>query len=532
MAQDHLAPLAELGWQPHASKIGWFTRSPYLAAPLWDWADKTDAGTVAALGPWAWNYKTSFADAPIPDCGIDAIRLPLGERPYPFQIAGVQRALLRNKILIADQMGLGKSLQALAVANMVRPQRMIIGCPAFIALDWAAMCERWLVDAQAISVLDGARRSIPDRGVVIVPYSRGHNFARQILAGPAIDLCVMDEIHFCKDDYAKRTVPWLGKDGIARHARRVIGLTGTPMPNNSSEIYGPLSVLAAEMMRGISRDRFQERYCSVFKLKKKIETPRGTREMEFPRITSRNETILNAELRASGVMVRRLKNDVLKQLPPKNIYFVHMTPSAEIADLVREESTLYEQLTTKIMTAQELFALRGHTETIRTRLGLLKAPKIAEYVKYLFDSGEDRIVLFMLHTEAIDAIAKIFAGHLTVHILDGRVAPHKRKPMVDDFQTPGGRKLAIGQVTAAGIGLTMTAARYAVSGELAWTPGTNEQAWDRIHRITQTRQCEIPVLTFPHAVEERVIRTNAKKAISAINVLDINLSSMLSVAAE
>ena len=113
----------------------------------------------------------------------------------------------------------------------------------------------------------------------------------------------------------------------------------------------------------------------MFKLKKKIETPRGTREMEFPRITSRNETILNAELRASGVMVRRLKNDVRNRLPPKNIYFVHMTPSAEIADLVREESTLYEQLTTKIMTAQELFALRGHTETIRTRSGFAEGAK-------------------------------------------------------------------------------------------------------------------------------------------------------------
>ena len=79
---------------------------------------------------------------------------------------------------------------------------------------------------------------------------------------------------------------------------------------------------------------------------------------------------------------------------------------------------------------------------------------------------------------------------------------------------------------AAGVGLTMTAARYCVLGEISWTPATNDQAIDRVHRLTQLRQVEAPIITFPHAVEERVIRANAKKAISAQNILDRNLMSL------
>ena len=84
----------------------------------------------------------------------------------------------------------------------------------------------------------------------------------------------------------------------------------------------------------------------------------------------------------------------------------------------------------------------------------------------------------------------------------------------------------IGQVKAAGLGLTMTAARYCVLGEIMWTPGLNDQAIDRVHRQTQTRQVCAPICTFPHAVEERVLRANAKKAISSQKIHDLNLMNL------
>ena len=204
---EHATLLADLGWRRHPQHPdAWWTRSPYLAAPL---AAHAEPAALAALQPWAWNYETSFAKGPIANTGVDAIRLPVGRTPYPFQIAGVQRALMREKVIIADQMGLGKTIQALAMMNLLRPARTVIGCPTFLARNWAQEAQDWLVDAQPIAILDGAKKSLPDRSILILPYSRGHTFHKQILAGAPIDFLIMDEAHFLKDPGAKRTAVWL-----------------------------------------------------------------------------------------------------------------------------------------------------------------------------------------------------------------------------------------------------------------------------------------------------------------------------------
>jgi SWI/SNF-related matrix-associated actin-dependent regulator 1 of chromatin subfamily A len=532
---DRVKALMDLGMSPHPAGYGyWWTGSPYLAAPLWDWVNPADAATRTALGRYAWNYQTSFAREPIPGTSVNQVRLPQGEQLHPFQIAGIQRCVLQPRTLLADEMGLGKGVQACGAINLLRPKRTLIGCPTFLAENWAKECEKWIVDPQPIALLDGAKRSIPDRGIIILPYSRGHSFVQQIYAGPQLDLVIGDELHFLKEDGARRTQPWLGSGGFMLRASRVIGMTGTPMPNNSSEVYGALRALAPQLLQNVSREAFKEIYCSTFKFKTSVTTKSGReKKVDVEKVVTKSESVLNAELRASGVMVRRLKSEVLTQLPPKNLYFVHMTPTSDIEALVAEEMDLYEQLSTRIMTSQELIALKGHIANVRARLGVLKAPKIAEYMKWLFDQGEDRLVLFMLHLEAIDAVERAFEGSgVVVHPLTGRESPGRRMVRVESFQAAGGgRQLVIGQILASGTGLTMTRSRFAVMGELSWTPGTNDQAADRVHRITQTRQCDIPVLTFPHATEQRVIRTNAEKSISQRNVLDVNLSKMVLEAA-
>jgi SWI/SNF-related matrix-associated actin-dependent regulator of chromatin subfamily A-like protein 1 len=539
---QHAGALAELGWRRHAHDLSvWWTRSPYLAAPLYAHAEPGE--TQTALAPYAWNYETSFAKGPIAGTGVDAIRLPIGQSPYPFQVAGVQRAVLRKKVLIADQMGLGKTIQALALMNLVRPRRTVIGCPTFLTKNWASECNSWLVDAQPITILDGGRKSLPDRGIIILPYSRGHTFFEQINAGPPVDLVILDEVHFLKDSNARRSKPWFGEHGLARRADRVVALSGTPMPNNPLELYGLLSVLAPDLLAGVTHDAFKELYCTTIPLKKKVDLKRGGQKaIEVEKITAKGQAMLNAELRASGVMLRREKEHVLTQLPAKSVYFVHMTPDAEIETLVREESDLYDQLQMRILTSQELMSLRGHVATVRARLGLLKAPKIAEYVRWIFDSGEDRVVLFMLHLEAIEAVRAAFAGSgIDTLVMTGAESTTVRDQRVRDFQTPGRRKLVIGQMTAAGVGTTMTAARYCVLGEINWTPAWNDQAIDRVHRIGQAKSVMAPVLTFPAAVEERVIRAGARKSLDAREVLDVNLAhlfldepsqGMLRVAAE
>ena len=521
VAPGEAARLLELCWKRHPSGPDvWHTASPLLAAPLWGCVNPNDQATRKELGPWAWNYQTSFAEGPIENGGD--VRVPEGRALYPFQVGGVQRALMRAKLLICDQPGLGKSPEALAVLNCTRPARTLIGCPTFLATNWAEECEKWCVDAQPIAVLDGAKRAIPERGIVILPYSRGHTFEKQLLAGPPCDLVIADEFHHLKDPSARRSGPWFRPGGLVERARRAILLSGTPMPNNPVEMHAALRAAAPELLGGMSREKFQETYCSTISFD--VAVGGSLRKVQVQKIMGKSKEALNAELRAGGVMVRRLKEAVLTQLPPKNLYFVHMRPDAEIEQLVREEADLFEQLQTRILPSAEMMALRGHVASVRRRLGALKAPKIAEYVRSLFDGGEDRVVLFMLHLEAIEIVRRAFErSGIIAHVLTGAEPPNERFRRVQDFQAPGGRKLVVGQVTAAGEGLTMTASRFAVLGEISWTPGRNEQAVDRVHRITQTRHVDCPVLTFPHAIEEKVIRVNARKALDARAVLDVDL---------
>lgn len=424
------------------------------------------------------------------------------------------------------------TVQALAVMNLVRPLRTVIGCPTFLTRNWAHECDLWLVDPQPIVILDGAKKSLPESGIVILPYSRGHTFVDQIKAGPPIDMLIMDEAHYLKEPTSRRTKAWLGPEGLARKAKRVIALTGTPMPNNPLELYGLIEVLAPELVAGVSREKFKETYCTSIEMNLKITLKKSKREIQRPteKIVAKGKSILNAELRASGLLVRRQKSEVLTQLPPKNIYFVHMGVDAKIESLVKEEADLYDQLQMRILTAQELIKIRGHVETVRTELGILKAPQIAAYVKYLFNEGEDRVVCFMLHRRPIEIIKEAFdKTGIDAYVLTGSESPKVRQARVDLFQAPGGRRLLIGQTTASGVGLNMTSARYGVIGELAWVPAWNEQAMDRLHRITQTRQVEIPILCYPHSCEENVIRTGARKSLDAREVLDKNLSNLLDI---
>ena len=405
---ESLSLLTELRWTPHPQQRRcWWTRSPYLAAPFWSWVDQRDEGTRAALGWAAWNYQTSFAKEPLKGTGVDQIRLPAGSTPYPFQIAGVQRILLRNRLLLGDDRGTGKTFQSLAAINLLRPKRIVIGCPAFLVDNWAKECEKWLCDPRPITILGRGKKGAPDVGIAILSFSQGHRFAESLQRGPPIDYLIADQVEQLKSPDARRTQPWLGNKGLFFSAGRVVATTGSPIPNNPLEIHGLLSAISPETT--ISREKFKETYCNTFKGTAKVTSRTGRQSaVEFEKNTGKNEAALNAELRASGTMVRRLKPDVLEQLPPKAKYLVHLTPTADIESLVREEMTLYEMLNSSVLSPQEMIALQGHVSNVRARLGVLKAPKISEYCKWVFSQGETRLVLFMLHLQAIEEIRKSF----------------------------------------------------------------------------------------------------------------------------
>lgn len=525
---DPIVPrLMCLGWREHPeNRTCWYTHNPCTAAPFWHLVDGNDLATVQALGPWAYNYASSFATEPLKASGISEIPIRKGEALYGLQIAGIQRGFLRHKTLNADKPGLGKTVQAIGVANLVKPRRIIVGCPAALCEHWARSFNRFGTVSMPIQVLDRPNKTPASEGLVIVPYSRGHTYHEALLKsghGGDGEFVILDECHYLKTIGNRRSTPWWGSHnqkipGIAYLADRVMALSGTPTPNNPFELYPLLHCIGTEALGPMSQARFKERFCVVGEF-------RGNEVIR----NSAQEDELNTILRASGFMTRRHKEDVLTQLPPKNVYLLHLSPTRKIEDLVRQEVTLYEMASLKLMTAQELMALQGHIMSVRRQLGVEKSPKIAEYLVTLFESDERRVICGMVHLEAIALLEKIMKQYdMDVLTITGSVPVRQRQALVDTFQSASPRPmLLICQMEAGGVGLTMTASRYCVCGEIKWEPSSLEQMIDRVHRITQTRQVEAPVITFPHAVEERVLNKHGRKSISAYNVLDANLMQLM-----
>ena len=184
VAQDHLAPLAELGWPPHASKIGWFTRSPYLAGRAVELGIKEPGpAPLRRSGHGRGDFKTSFADALIRHWASMRSGCRLASGLIRLQIAAVQRRCC-GTVLRATKWD-WESHYSLAVANMVRPQRMIIGCRRS-SRSTGRRCANagWSMRRRSAYWTARGDRSRPRRGHR--PLLARHDFARQILAGPGL----------------------------------------------------------------------------------------------------------------------------------------------------------------------------------------------------------------------------------------------------------------------------------------------------------------------------------------------------------
>jgi SWI/SNF-related matrix-associated actin-dependent regulator 1 of chromatin subfamily A len=531
VGEDQTALMAEMRWS--FMRVGVFsTRSPYLAAPFYSFFDPRDVQGQQALYPFAWNYGTSFAKDPIP--GLPGVVMRAGsDAPFPFQVAGIQRGSRQPNIIIGDMPGLGKTLQAIGIANANPPRRWLVACPAHLIYNWADEISRRAAFPSSIHILDKARKIIPDYGICILPYSRSISYWRALIAGGTWDMVTLDEFHDLKNHEAQRARPfwgWKDAPGVVAYSRANVALSGTPQLNNAAELFNVVSAYAPWLLQGMTRERFVAVYCSRREFGATVRKKSGAEaRVQVTKIEEgKYDAALNAELRASGLLIRRDKSEVLTQLPPKRLYLAFLPPDGKVEELVREETSLYEMLQLGDVTAKELITIKGHVARVRRQLGLLKIPGASQYILDHYRNGESHVMAFGLHTAVLDGVAEHVRKHgVTVHVLDGRVSPKRRHEMMTEFQNSGKRQLALLQIVAAGVGYTLTRACHGIGIESSWVPGRNSQVHDRLHRIGQERAVEITVLAYQHSVEAKVLRSGARKEKSAGRVLDTKIHEML-----
>lgn len=521
----------------------WIVRSAYddreivkAAGARWNptrktwWTDRADVAAKLAQGDAAAveaiNAMRAAAHAKA-EASIAASRAataniivpaPQGLAYLPYQLAGVAYAQTRQDALIADEMGLGKTIQALGLINIDKTiANVLVICPASLKLNWSREAKKWLTRPLKVSIANGA---FAPGGLVIINYEQVKKFRAQIDA-VQWDLLVVDEAHYLKNGKADRTAAVLGRwnqepSKVIRpiQAKRKLFLTGTPILNRPCELW---TLLQAIDKRGLGANwrQFHTRYCAAYQ---------GRHGWVIDGASHLDE--LQAKLRSS-VMIRRMKADVLTELPAKRRSVIAFTPeSVEAKAIVAREAELVRGTEEKLATlrakveqlrewhdpaaykkaVQELrdesFAAFAETSAIRHEVALAKVPQVIDHVRDLLET-EAKIVIMAHHHDVIDWIRDQLTEFGSVQF-DGRMSLKDRDAAVTRFQTDKTCRVFVGGIQAAGVGITLTAAALVVFAELDWVPGNLAQAEDRCHRIGQIDSVLVQHLVLDGSLDARM----------------------------
>lgn len=452
--------------------------------------------------------------------------VPTGLTLMPFQRAGVAYAMARPSTLIADEMGLGKTIQAITAANASGAKRILVVCPASLRLNWAREIGRWQTLGLPVHVIvAGQDFPTSGNGWWIVNYDIVGRFGHFTHA-QTWDLLVLDECHYCKNPKAQRTKIILGDKGIAPiPATRKLLLTGTPILNRPIELWTLLHAL--DPARWANFMAFAKRYCNAHQ---------GRFGWDFSGAANLDE--LQARLRET-IMVRRLKKDVLTELPPKRRQVIALAPNgagaavrAEIEryDALQEEidrlayavhqaeveglEAEYQAAVRRLRDAQQ--ALFTEIAALRHATALAKVPAVIEH---LANCGADKVVVFAHHRDVVAQLVEALGDRGVVSIT-GDTSLTERQAAVDAFQADGKIQFFVGNMRAAGVGLTLTAASHVVFAEIDWTPAIITQAEDRCHRIGQRESVLVQHIVLDGSLDARMLKMVIAKQEIADAALD------------
>ena len=473
-----------------------------------NWSVPIAAEAIEKLREWNFEIDQRFLDylqkVKLRRTHIEKNGIPgLNGTLHEFQNKGVAFVEAnRGRALIADEMGLGKTIQALAWLQL-HPnfQPVVIIVPASLKLNWKREAEKWLPNPK-VEILSGTSPWKTTGDMLIINYDVLHAWIDH-LKWRRPQVLITDESHYYKSNSAKRTK---AVKMLAKGIPYVIALSGTPILNRPIEIYNAIKIIRPELFPNYMA--FTKRYCNA-------------RHNGFGWDFSGHSNIMELHhILTSSVMIRRLKSEVLQDLPDKTYSFV---------PIELDNAAIYNQAERDFIAFVKAYkgkeaAIRASNAKVLTSIEGLKQLAVQgklkrsiDWIKNFLDSSDQKLVVFAVHKFVIDALMKEFPD-ISVKI-DGSVSNGERQKSVDNFQNNQNIRLFIGNIQAAGVGITLTAASNVVFLELPWTPGALVQAEDRTHRIGQKDAVTIYYLLAENTIEEKI----AKLIDSKRRVLDIVL---------
>ncbi|XP_007934011.1 SWI/SNF-related matrix-associated actin-dependent regulator of chromatin subfamily A-like protein 1 [Orycteropus afer afer] len=414
--------------------------------------------------------KTSpHLTADVPEADLSGVDSKLVASLMPFQRAGVNFAIAkRGRLLLADDMGLGKTIQAICIAAFYRKEwPLLVVVPSSVRFTWEQAFRRWLpsLSPDQINVVVTGKDRLTAGLVNIVSFDLLSKLEKQLKT--PFKVVIIDESHFLKNS---RTARCRAAMPILKVAKRVILLSGTPAMSRPAELY--TQIIAVKPTFFPQFHAFGLRYCDAKRL---------SWGWDYSGSSNLSELKLLLE---EAVMLRRLKSDVLSQLPAKQRKMVVVAPGRISAKARAKLDAAAKEMTIKDITKKqqkEALLIFFH------RTAEAKIPSIIEYILDLLESGKEKFLVFAHHKVVLDAITNELERKHVHHVrIDGSTSSADRESLCQQFQLSERHAVALLSITAANMGLTFSSADLVVFAELFWNPGVLMQAEDRVHRIGQT----------------------------------------------
>ena len=496
----------------------YFTNSAYAALPFYREADDDARARLSAL--WG-KYEKSWATTTTNKYSYGQAAKDMGLAPMDFQNAGVDYMLEQDNTIVGDAMGLGKSMEAILYDNTKGHEHNLIICPANTRRGWRKQVLMWstMLNPLVYPIYKGSDGVNPYANYTIVSYDLLQNPGiHQALYQQRWDSIHIDEIHFLKTHDAKRTYAVFGggrgvfaKQAIADRAKSVNGYSGTLLPNRPRECFTVVRNLAWQAIDYQSSDDFAYRY-----------NPRGQLENGHWLEAKGRLPELQGRLRCN-LMVRRLKEDVLKELPDKRYELTYIEPNGEIAEVLRHERLL----NFKPSDLKNPFAeIWGQISTIRLQMGLAALPRFIEHIRFMLDVVEvPKIIVASWHRQVMDKMYAALNDKYGVVEVRGGLSAHQKEAAVQAFVDNPDKRIFHGQLLAAGVGIDglQSVCSHCVITEPDWVPGNNEQFADRLHRMGQHDNVIVQLMCVEDSLLERILAANFTKLEGIHHTLDDRL---------
>jgi SNF2 family DNA or RNA helicase len=426
--------------------------------------------------------------------------------PLNHQKEAIEKLVGCKRFILADDMGLGKTTSTIIAALETGVKKILIISPASLKINWMREIQNYT--DRSVYICEGKNFST-EHDFVIVNYDILKNFydikgkSESLITQGNFDLIILDEAHYVSNGQAARTKL---VNSFSKSCERVWLLTGTPMTNRPMNYFNLLALIESPVAQNWLA--YAIRYCQGYQF------TAGTRKIWNVTGASNLEELRD---RTSRQFLRRLKTEVL-DLPEKIITPVYLRLNSKLYEGLMgeyydwynknpDESTSLTVQFSKLMKVRQVIAEEKIKDTIELAENILEQDK--------------KVIIFTNFTETLNKIVEHF-GKQSVK-LDGSTSKPQRQYAIDEFQNNEKIKVFVGNIRAAGTGITLTAAEAVIMNDLSFVPGDLSQAEDRAYRYGQKNSVSVYYPIFINSIESIIYDMINQKKLNINTVMGDDL---------